>query len=220
MCLSLSSLKPALLTGAILLGLLVQHKSANAADLQTATVAGGCFWCVEADFEKVRGVEQVVSGFAGGSVANPSYRQVTRGGTGHRESVEITFDADVISYGKVLDLFLRSIDPFDDAGQFCDRGFSYSPAIYATAGQKTEAEAAIGRAEAALGRSIRVPVEDAAPFYAADSYHQDYYKQSKIILTRFGPQSKAEAYKKYRRACGRDQRVEQVWGADAPFTGS
>lgn len=217
---NLNALKPGLLAAAILLGLAVQNKPAHATDLQTAVVAGGCFWCVEADFEKVRGVSEVVSGFSGGDVANPTYRQVVRGGTGHREVVEITFDADVISYDQLLDMFLRSIDPLDAGGQFCDRGFSYSPAIYATAAQAGAAEAAVSRAEGALGRSIAVPVESSAPFYPADAYHQDYYKQDGIILTRFGPQTKASAYKKYREACGRDDRVRAVWGDAAPFAGS
>lgn len=217
---SLEFVKPVLLTTAILVGLLAQNKPAHAADLQTAVVAGGCFWCVESDFEKVDGVREVFSGFAGGDVANPTYKQVVRGGTGHREVVEITFDADVISYDQLLDMFLRSIDPLDDGGQFCDRGFSYSPAIYATPAQAGAAQAALDRAEAALGRSIAVPVEPGAPFYPADAYHQDYYKQEGIILTRFGPRTKAVAYKKYREACGRDDRVRAVWGDAAPFAGS
>lgn len=217
---NMNAFKPGLLAAAILLGLAAQHKAAHAADLQTAVVAGGCFWCVESDFEKVRGVNEVVSGFSGGDVANPTYKQVVRGGTGHREVVEITFDADVISYDQILDMFLRSIDPLDADGQFCDRGFSYSPAIYATAAQAGAAEAAVSRAESALGQNVSVPVESSAPFYPADAYHQDYYKQDGIILTRFGPQTKASAYKKYREACGRDDRVRAVWGDAAPFAGS
>ncbi|MCR9087985.1 MAG: peptide-methionine (S)-S-oxide reductase MsrA [Rhodobacteraceae bacterium] len=217
---NLNALKPGLLAAAILVGLAAQHKPAHAADIQTAVVAGGCFWCVESDFERVPGVRDVVSGFTGGDVADPTYKQVVRGGTGHREAVEITFDADVISYNQLLDMFLRSIDPLDDGGQFCDRGFSYSPAIYATPAQADAARAALDRAETALGQSIAVPVDPAAPFYPAEAYHQDYYKQDSIILTRFGPRSKAVAYKKYREACGRDERVRAVWGDAAPFAGS
>ncbi len=193
---------------------------AAAKDMQTTVLAGGCFWCVEADFEKVKGVQEVVSGFAGGSVENPTYKEVVRGGTGHLEVVEITYDADVIGYGQILDLFLRSIDPLDAGGQFCDRGESYAPAIFADASEMSEAEAAVARAEADLGQDIVVPVREAAPFYPADAYHQDYYKQDSLILTRFGPQSKAAAYKKYREACNRDERVEEVWGDAALFTGS
>ncbi|MEV8468219.1 peptide-methionine (S)-S-oxide reductase MsrA [Fluviibacterium sp. DFM31] len=217
----LQTLKPALLALAIALGLSLQASDAGAAGRETALVAGGCFWCVEADFEKVKGVTDAVSGFAGGTVANPSYKQVTRGGTGHSEVVQITFDPDVISYDQILDLFLRSIDPYDDGGQFCDRGHTYAPAIFAlTPEQARAAEAAIARAEDDLGRRTKVPVREAAPFYAAEDYHQDYYKQDGLILTRFGPQSKASAYKKYRDACGRNARVRAIWGDAAPFTGS
>ncbi|MEM1361827.1 MAG: peptide-methionine (S)-S-oxide reductase MsrA [Pseudomonadota bacterium] len=216
----LNCLKPALLTAAITLGLFAQHNAAKAENLEVAIVAGGCFWCVESDFEKVRGVKEVVSGFAGGKVENPSYKQVVRGGTGHREVVEITFDADQLSYRRVIDLFLRSIDPTDASGQFCDRGFVYSPAIYASAAQAAAAQAALAKAEADLGRDVVVAIERTATFYAADEYHQDFYKKSDIILTRFGPQTKASAYKKYRTSCGRDERVKEVWGSTAPFVQS
>lgn len=213
-------IKPVLLSIAIVAGLIVQCDRARAADIQTALVAGGCFWCVEADFEKVRGVQEAVSGFAGGSVANPTYRQVTRGGTGHLEVVQITFDADVISYRQIIDMFLRSIDPTDAGGQFCDRGESYTTAVFALdAGQRADAEAAIAAAQSDLGQRIVTPVRDAAPFYAADRYHQDYYKSMEIILTRFGPRSKAVAYGLYRESCGRDARVRALWGNDAPFVG-
>ncbi|MEO1680954.1 MAG: peptide-methionine (S)-S-oxide reductase MsrA [Pseudomonadota bacterium] len=213
-------LKPVVLAVAIVVGLVAQHGKAHAADLQTALVAGGCFWCVEADFEKVRGVQGAVSGFAGGSVANPTYKQVVRGGTGHLEAVQITFDADVISYRQVLDLFLRSIDPTDAGGQFCDRGESYSTAIFALDGaQAAAARDAVAAAQADLGTRIVTPVRDAAAFYPAEAYHQDYYKSGDVILTRFGPRSKAAAYKLYRNACGRDARVQELWGSDAPFVG-
>ncbi len=175
---------------------------------------------VEADFERVPGVIEAVSGFAGGTVANPTYRQVTRGGTGHLEVVEITFDDSVVSYDRLVHLFLRSVDVLDDGGQFCDRGESYTTAIFALdAGQRAAAEAAIAAAEEELGRRVRTPVREAAPFYAADDYHQDYYKSDAVILTRFGPQTKANAYKKYRQACNRDSRIERLWGPDAPFIG-
>ncbi|MEM1431876.1 MAG: peptide-methionine (S)-S-oxide reductase MsrA [Pseudomonadota bacterium] len=220
MTFSLSTLKPVFLGLAIAVGLCLQHGEAKAQTSETALVAGGCFWCVESDFEKVRGVNEVVSGFAGGDVANPSYKQVVRGGTGHLEVVEIEFDPSVISYRQILDMFLRSIDPTDAGGQFCDRGESYTTAIFAATPEQTRAaEAAIAEAEAELGQSIVTPVRDAAPFYPADSYHQDYHKSSDVILTRFGPRSKAKAYKLYRDACGRDDRVRALWGTAAPFAG-
>lgn len=205
---------------AMIAGLALQAGRAQAEDLRTALLAGGCFWCVEADFEKVRGVREAVSGFAGGDVPNPSYRDVVRGGTGHLEVVRITFDAEVISYRQILDLFLRSIDPTDAGGQFCDRGESYTTAIFALdAEQRAAAEAAVASAEKALGRQIVTPVQEAAPFYPAEEYHQDYYRKPDLILTRFGPRSKEAAYKLYREGCGRDARVRELWGADAPFVG-
>ncbi|MHA6324438.1 peptide-methionine (S)-S-oxide reductase MsrA [Roseivivax sp. CAU 1753] len=183
-------------------------------------VAGGCFWCVEADFEKVAGVSEVVSGYTGGSVANPTYSQVTAGGTGHFEAVEIIYDASRISRPQLYDLFLRSIDPYDDGGQFCDRGDSYRPAIFVgNPRERADAEAAKARAEAELGRKVRVPILDAARFYKAEGYHQNYYKSSEKTLTRFGYVDRAIAYKRYRQACGRDQRVRQIWGDNAPFAG-
>ena len=186
----------------------------------TVIVAGGCFWCVESDFERVTGVIEAESGFTGGTAANPSYKEVTKGGTGHLEAVRITYDDAKISTRQIYDMFFRSIDPTDAGGQFCDRGDSYATAIFvSTAKERAAAEAAKADAEAELGQSIVTPVRDAGPFYLADDYHQDYYKSDKRILTRFGPLKKSAAYKRYRKACGRDQRVQQLWGSAAPFVG-
>lgn len=183
-----------------------------------AVVAGGCFWCVEADFEKVPGVIEVVSGYTGGTVANPTYKQVTAGGTGHYEAVEITFDTNRISYDQVLRLFLRSVDPLDAGGQFCDRGNSYRTAIFVSnAAEKAAAEAAVAEASAALGQKIVTPILAAGPFYEAEEYHQDYYKSRDVILTRAGPKQKRNAYTFYRNACGRDARVKAIWGDQAAF---
>jgi peptide-methionine (S)-S-oxide reductase len=212
------TLKIVALGAAILAALFLSMHRAQAEDIQTAVVAGGCFWCVEADFERVEGVQEVVSGFSGGTVADPSYREVVSGGTGHLEAVEITYDADVISYAQLMHLFLRSIDPTDAGGQFCDRGESYTTAIFVeNAEQRRIAEAAIERAEEELGQEIVTPVRDAAPFYPAEEYHQDYYRSDDLILTRFGPRRKSVAYDLYRDACNRDERVEELWGSDAPF---
>jgi peptide-methionine (S)-S-oxide reductase len=194
---------------------------ATQAAAESAYVAGGCFWCVEADFEKVDGVDEVVSGFSGGTVANPTYKQVVRGGTGHYEAVEIRYDPAEVSYDELLYAFFRSVDPTDAGGQFCDRGDSYRTAIFvSTSAERASAEAAKARAEADLGREIVTPILDFDAFYEADGYHQDYYKSDDLILTRFGPKSKAEAYKLYRMSCGRDDRVRELWGDAAPFAGS
>ncbi|MDA8747665.1 peptide-methionine (S)-S-oxide reductase MsrA [Litoreibacter sp.] len=188
------------------------------AETKTITVAGGCFWCVESDFESVSGVKSAVSGFAGGAKANPTYKQVSKGGSGHYEVVQITYDNAKLPLPKLFDLFFRSVDPTDAGGQFCDRGDSYRTAIFVNgAAEKKAAQAAKARAEAQLGKAIVTPILAAAPFYPADASHQDYAKSKDKVLTRFGLVSKARAYKKYRAACGRDQRVKQLWGSAAPF---
>lgn len=215
----LSNLKALTLAGLIALGLMVQAAPLKAAGSETLTVAGGCFWCVEADFEKVKGVKEAISGFAGGKTANPTYKQVTGGGTGHYEAVQIIFDPDVVSASTLLDLFFRSVDPTDAGGQFCDRGPSYRTAVFATSNQKSAAEQAKSKAQSELGKKVVTPILGSSKFYPADAYHQDYAKGSKIVLTRFGPKSQANAYKAYRNACGRDQRVKELWGSAAPFAG-
>ena len=185
---------------------------AGGAQAETAIVAGGCFWCVESDFEAVEGVSEVVSGYSGGDLADPTYKDHE----GHFEAVQITFDPAVISYGELVAKFLRSVDVLDAGGQFCDRGDAYRTAIFVqSAAQRKAAEAAVAEAEAALGQKIVTPVLDAGTFWVAEDYHQDYYKGSNIVLTRAGPKSQANAYKFYRKACGRDARVQEVWGKQA-----
>ncbi|MEX0337682.1 MAG: peptide-methionine (S)-S-oxide reductase MsrA [Arenibacterium sp.] len=217
----IASAKPILLSFLIGIAVLLKCLPAAASGTQTLVVAGGCFWCVEADFEKVAGVQEVVSGFAGGSVANPTYKQVTKGGTGHLEAVEITFDPAKISRERLVHMFLRSIDPTDAGGQFCDRGESYSTAIFVSnAGEKQLAERLSKAAQSELGKKVVTRILPETPFYPAGEYHQDFYKSSSVILTRFGPRSKAAAYKRYRAACQRDEKVRALWGDAAPFAGS
>ncbi|MDC0737724.1 peptide-methionine (S)-S-oxide reductase MsrA [Cognatishimia sp. SS12] len=206
----------------VLGGLIAVGAALGCGQVQAGTeklvVAGGCFWCVESDFESVKGVKSVVSGYTGGSSANPTYKQVTNGGTGHYEAVEITFDNSTVSRDQLLHMFFRSVDPTDAGGQFCDRGDSYRTAVfYKDTAQKAAADAAKASAMTALGRKVVTPVLPASTFYKAEGYHQDYYKGTKLVLTRFGPKKQSEAYKKYREACGRDQRVQQLWGKAAPF---
>ncbi|MFN5999255.1 MAG: peptide-methionine (S)-S-oxide reductase MsrA [Paracoccaceae bacterium] len=185
---------------------------AGSANAETAIVAGGCFWCVEADFEKVPGVSEVVSGYSGGDSQNPTYRNHE----GHYEAVEITFDPAVISYGELISKFLRSVDVLDAGGQFCDRGDAYRTAIFVQdKAQRQAAEAAVDEAERVLGQQIVTPVLDAGQFWIAEDYHQDYYKGTDIILTRAGPKKQSNAYKFYRKSCGRDARVREVWGTEA-----
>jgi peptide-methionine (S)-S-oxide reductase len=190
-----------------------------AARAETAIVAGGCFWCVESDFESVPGVSEVVSGYTGGTTQNPTYKEVGHGGTGHYEAVTISFDPGRVSYAELMRLFFRSIDPTDAGGQFCDRGDSYRTAVfYRDEAQRRAAEAAKAEAEKALGQAIVTPILPAGPFYEAEDYHQDYYKGDGYVLTRRGPKAQSEAYKFYRNACGRDVRVRQLWGSAAAFT--
>lgn len=212
--------KPVALSFLIVLGLVLKTDDVKAAGSETLTVAGGCFWCVEADFEKVPGVKEVISGFTGGEVADPSYREVVGGGTGHIEAVQIQFDPDIVSRQELLTKFIRSVDPTDAGGQFCDRGFSYTTAIFVSNSQERElAQAVLSKAQKQLGQSIVTPIRDISPFYKAEDYHQDYYKSSGLVITRAGPKTKASAYSFYRRACGRDARVRELWGAAAPFAG-
>lgn len=209
------------ITSLWLFGLLTLASFSITAQRATAAeiiVAGGCFWCVEADFEKVGGVQEAVSGYTGGRTANPTYKQVTRGGTGHYEAVKITYNAGAVSTRQLYDLFLRSVDPTDAGGQFCDRGESYRTAIfYLDSDQKAAAEAAKAAAEAELGQKIVTPILPAKTFYLAEDYHQDYYKGTDRVVTRFGIIKQSEAYERYRKGCRRDQRVKQLWGSDAPF---
>ncbi|CUH40706.1 Peptide methionine sulfoxide reductase MsrA 2 [Jannaschia seosinensis] len=186
------------------------------AQAETAIVAGGCFWCVEADFESVEGVGDVVSGFSGGTTPDPEYG---RSGD-HIEVVRIPFDESVISYRQIVDLFLRSVDPLDAGGQFCDRGLEYTTAIFTDGPeQRAVAEAAVAAAEEELGQEIVTPVRDASEFYPVGEYHQDYYKSDdRIAFSSVGfAVPKSVAYTRYREGCGRDARVVEVWGEDAPF---
>jgi len=167
-----------------------------------ATFAGGCFWCVESDFDHVPGVISTTSGYIGGAVKNPTYHQVSAGGTGHAESVEIIYDPKKVSYAKLLDYFWRHVDPTVKDRQFCDVGNQYRTAIFVHgAEQKKLAEASKKKVEAELKTPIYTEIVDAGTFYPAEVYHQDYYKKNPT------------KYKFYRWNCGRDQRIKQIWGA-------
>ena len=195
---------------------LIPFANAAMADTQTAYFAGGCFWCIEADFEKVDGVSGVVSGYTGGTTQDPTYE--TLRGSGHYEAVAITYDDDVVSYAQLLHAFFRSVDPTDAGGQFCDRGDVYRTAVFVSnPEEKALAEAARDTAERALGQLIVTPIVDATTFYEAEAYHQDYYKGENRVLTRRGIKRQSDAYVFYRESCGRDARVLELWGDAAPF---
>jgi peptide-methionine (S)-S-oxide reductase len=168
------------------------------AETRTAIFAGGCFWCVESDFEKLPGVIEATSGYSGGSLQNPVYENHL----GHREAVLVEYDPAAIGYRALVDYFLRHIDPTDDGGQFCDRGHSYTTAIYvADDSEDQAARDALVAAEQEIGTPVVTPVEPRAKFWVAEGYHQNYYKKNKL------------KYSYYRTACGRDARVKKVWGA-------
>ena len=209
--------KPVMLALLIALGVFAKAHEGHAGEA-VLTVAGGCFWCVESDFESVPGVKDVVSGYTGGKSKNPTYKQVSAGGSGHYEAVQIHYDPARVSLETLLQKFVRSVDVTDAGGQFCDRGNSYRTAIFVSnTAEKDVAERVKAEAEAVLGRKIVTPILNASAFWEAEDYHQDYYKGSKVVLTRFGPVKQSTAYKKYRDACGRDQRVKQLWGKAAAF---
>jgi peptide-methionine (S)-S-oxide reductase len=180
--------------------------AAQNAKLETAIFAGGCFWCVETQFEGVPGVKSVISGFTGGHVANPSYEQVGAGGTGHYESVEIRFDPAQVKYADLLDMFWHSIDPTQANGQFCDRGPTYRSAIFWKDSTQLRAAESSKRAiekSGVLKAPIVTQILPAAPFYAAEEYHQDFWRKD------------PDRYYNYREGCGRDARLAQVWGKKA-----
>lgn len=174
--------------------------------LEKATFAGGCFWCMEAPFDKLPGVISVTAGYAGGSLKNPTYEQVSAGGTGHAESIQIVYDPKIISYEKLLDIFWYNVDPTVVDRQFCDVGHQYRTAIfYHTEEQRKQAE----KSKAALSKSkpfrepIVTEVISAGIFYPAEEYHQHYYKKNPL------------RYKYYRTTCGRDNRLRELWGSAA-----
>lgn len=184
----------------------------------TAILAGGCFWCVEANFESVPGVGNVISGYTGGTIDDPTYDDLKSETSGHYEAVKIPFDPAKVGYADIIRLFLHSTDVLDAGGQFCDRGDSYRSAIfYSDEAQKSAAEAEVAKAEAELGRKIATQLLPAKTFWPAEDYHQNYYKGQDYVLTRRGPKIQSDAYAFYRKACGRDARVHDLWGAAAAF---
>lgn len=168
----------------------------------TAVFAGGCFWCMEKPFDELPGVIDTTSGYTGGTVENPTYEQVSAGGTGHYESVQITYDPSQVSYAQLLEVFWQNVDPVDNRGQFCDKGSQYRSAIfYQNEAQQTAAQAS-KQALAAdkFEQTIATDIQPATTFYPAEDYHQNYYQTHPV------------RYKVYRFACGRDQRLAEIWG--------
>tara|TARA_R110000824_G_scaffold50961_2_gene142127 strand:+ start:4939 stop:5565 length:627 start_codon:yes stop_codon:yes gene_type:complete len=169
-----------------------------------ATFAGGCFWCMEPPYDNQPGVSATISGYIGGELENPTYEDISRGGTGHAEVVQIEYDSEQISYEQLLEIFWRNIDPFAVDRQFCDVGDQYRSAIfYHDESQRELAEASKAEMEERFDREIATQIVPATTFWAAEEYHQDYYQKNPV------------RYKFYRFSCGRDGRLEEVWGEEA-----
>ena len=181
------------------------------AEMETAVFAGGCFWCLEHDLEDLPGVRDAVSGYSGGHVENPTYRQVSGETTGHQEVVQVRFDSEEISYDDLLRSYWRNVDPLDGGGQFCDRGDSYRPVIFtASAAQARAAEASAEAAARELAQprsALKVEIKPAARFWPAEGYHQNYADNNAV------------KYNFYLFSCGRDRRLDVVWG-DRARTGN
>ncbi len=176
-------------------------------DEAAAVLAGGCFWCMEPPYDELDGVVETISGYTGGSLPNPTYQQVVRNNTGHYEAVIVVYRPEEISYEELLDVFWVNIDPLDAGGQFCDRGSSYRSGIfYRNDAQRETAEASKTALQESgrLRRDVVTEVLPAEEFYVAEEYHQDYYRKNPL------------RYRTYRTGCGRDARLRQLWGADAP----
>jgi peptide-methionine (S)-S-oxide reductase len=172
--------------------------------LASAVFSGGCFWCTESDFDHVPGVVSTISGYSGGRLANPTYEQVSAGGTGHFESVKVVYDPAKVSYQALVARFFRTVDPLDGGGQFCDRGSQYRTAIFvANPAERRIAEATKARAAALLRKPIATLILPAGRFYPAETHHQDYYRKNPV------------PYRYYRWRCGRDARLAEVWGKSA-----
>ena len=180
----------------------VSAEDVSARQSAVAIFAGGCFWCMEPPFDALPGVVKTTSGYTGGNVDKPSYKEVSDGKTGHYEAVEVTYDPSIVTYEKLLDIFWRNIDPFDKFGQFCDKGDQYRAVIfYRDDSQKQLAETSLQTVSGKLGvKDLATSVKPAGIFYPAEEYHQDYYLKNPY------------SYKFYRYTCGRDRRLHQIWG--------
>jgi methionine-S-sulfoxide reductase len=181
--------------------ILLFNMGAAMADSQTKTAifAGGCFWCMEPQFAGVTGVSKVISGYTGGHIKNPTYEQVSAGGTGHVEAIQVIYDPKQVSYNQLLDIFWGNIDPMDAEGQFCDKGSQYLAGIFTYDDeQKKLAEESKERISKKFGKTIATIIKSASEFYPAEDYHQEFYIKSK------------DHYKRYKSGCGRDERLEQL----------
>jgi peptide-methionine (S)-S-oxide reductase len=174
------------------------------AEEKTAVFAGGCFWCLESEFDSEPGVLATTSGYSGGTDTDPTYEEVSTGETGHLEVMQVRYDPAKVGYDRLLEIFWSNVDPLDPNGQFCDKGSQYVSAIFvASPDERQRAEASLAKVEGRVGRKVATAIRDSKPFYPAEEYHQDYYKKNPL------------RYRSYRSGCGRDERLKEVWGKEA-----
>ena len=186
---------------AIILAIFLSSNVSDSKTIKEAYFAGGCFWCMEESFESIKGVKEVISGYSGGKSKNPTYKEVTYGNTGHFEVAKIIYDENIINYKELLNLYWKNIDPFDSAGQFCDKGLSYrSVAFYQNQIEKREIENSIKNIEKRFkGKKVVTFIKPFKKFYPAEDYHQDYYQENFMN------------YLLYKKACGREETLEKIW---------
>ncbi len=186
---------------AIILAILLNTSISHSKNINEAYFAGGCFWCMEEFFEKIKGIEEVISGYSGGKTENPTYKEVTYGDTGHFEVAKIIYNKEIISYKEILNLYWQNIDPFDAAGQFCDKGLSYrSVAFYKNQEEKNQIENSIKNIEKRFnGKKVVTFVRQFKKFYPAEDYHQNYYSENFMN------------YLLYKKACGREKTLQKIW---------
>jgi len=196
------STDPIAVTAVATSGPLAPYKNIRTDGLSEMIVAGGCFWCAESDFEKLTGVKEAISGYSGGSLDNPDYKTVSYTETGHYEVIKVIFDPSIVTYRQLIDHYWTTVDPTDPNGQFCDKGSSYRTAIFATPAQMADAKASRKNiiATKPFSAEIVTPILPAVTFYAAEDYHQDYYKKNPAH------------YNRYRKGCGRDRITKKLWG--------
>lgn len=187
------------LTG-VLMTIVASAGFAKGENAETAIFAGGCFWCMHAEFEGLKGVTEVQSGYSGGHVKNPTYEQVSTGETGHIEVIKVTFDPEVLPYKELLKVYWSNVDPTDPDGQFCDKGSQYAAGIfYNSPAQKEAAEDSVKDVEKKLGTKVSTFLREAQPFYIAEDYHQSFYEKNEL------------RYKLYKAGCGRDAKLKKIW---------
>tara|TARA_A100001011_G_C13990915_1_gene707199 strand:+ start:174 stop:746 length:573 start_codon:yes stop_codon:yes gene_type:complete len=185
----------------LILFLVTYSSNLHAVNTEKVYLAGGCFWCMEESFDKVEGVLKTISGYSGGHVKNPKYKDVVKNTTGHYETLEITYDPSITSFSKLLDVYWVNIDPFDEDGQFCDKGESYKSVVFfEDSDQRNIIKSSINNIESKFNKKVVTYVKKFKEFYVAETYHQDYYEKNFI------------RYLMYKKGCKREETLKKIWG--------